>query len=237
MLVWKNQNPWTALRGQFYDVFLEQNGGFYGYQHGAKSLHLQLNLNDSSVCLVNQTFFDLKDLTVSSELFDIHGNILSKDQFKTSTLANKVTVLSKIKTIDQKEPVCFLRLKLIDKDNQVRDENFYWLSKPGKSYEKLNELKPATLESEWRTNAKGEKLLLNRNTGVETAFFVRLKVLKGKGGELALPVFFTDNYITLFPGENKEIRVDCTKLSESASNPLWIEAEGWNVKNYSIKMD
>ena len=33
MLVWKNQNPWTALRGQFYDVFLDPNGGFYGYMH------------------------------------------------------------------------------------------------------------------------------------------------------------------------------------------------------------
>jgi len=25
MLVWKNQNPWTSLRGQFYDVYLEQD--------------------------------------------------------------------------------------------------------------------------------------------------------------------------------------------------------------------
>jgi len=117
------------------------------------------------------------------------------------------------------------------------DENFYWLSKPGKSYEKLNELKQTTLQSEWKTNAQGKKKLLISNTGGETAFFVRLKVLKGKGGELALPVFFTDNYITLFPGESREIGVDCSKLSENDSNPLWIEAEGWNVKNYSVKMD
>jgi len=238
MLVWKNQNPWTALRGQFYDVFLEQNGGFYGYQHGAKPLHLQLNLNDSAVCLVNQTIFDLNDLTVSAEQFDIHGNVLSKDQYKISTPANKVSVLKKIKSPDPKEAVYFLRLKLTDKDNQVKDENFYWLSKPGKSYEKLNELKQTTLESEWKTNSKGEKSLLIRNPGKETAFFVRLKVLTAKGGELALPVFLSDNYITLLPDESRELRIDCTQLPESVnSKSLWMEMEGWNVKNCSLKME
>jgi len=238
MLVWKNQNPWTALRGQFYDVFLEQNGGFYGYQHGAKPLHLQLNLNDSSVCLVNQTFFNLKDLTVSAEQFNIHGNTLSKDQYTTSILANKVSVLKKIKTPDPKESVYFLRLKVMDKDNQIKDENFYWLSEPGKSYEKLNELKQATLESELKTNTKGVKSVIIRNPGKETAFFIRLKILRENGGELALPVFFSDNYITLLPGESREVSVDCSQLPESISlKSLWFELEGWNVKNYSLKME
>ena len=238
MLVWKNQNPWTALRGQFYDVFLEQNGGFYGYQHGAKSLHLQLNLNDSSVCLVNQTFFDFKDLTVSAEQFDIHGNVLSKDQYKVSSLANKVLVLNKIKTPDPEESVYFLRLKLKDKDNQVKDENFYWLSKPGKSYEKLNELKQTTPESELRTNTKGEKSVIIRNPGTETAFFIRLKILKENGEELALPVYFSDNYITLLPGESREISIDCTQLPvDPSSKSLWFGLEGWNVKDSTIKME
>ena len=237
MLVWKNQNPWTALRGQFYDVFLEQNGGFYGYQHGAKPLHLQLNLNDSSVCLVNQTLFDLNDLTVSAEQFGIHGNLISKDQYRISTPANKVSILNKIKTPDPKEAVYFLRLKLTDKENRLKDENFYWLSKPGKSFEKLNELKQTTLESELKTNSKGEKSVVIRNSGKETAFFIRLKVLKENGGELALPVFFSDNYITLLPGESREISVDCSQLPEpGTSKSLWFGTEGWNVINSSVKM-
>ncbi len=237
MLVWKNQNPWTALRGQFYDVFLEQNGGFYGYQHGAAPLHLQLNLNDSAVCLVNQTLFDLKDLNVSAEQFDIHGKLLSTDQYKVSTAANKVAVLHKIKTPDPNEAVYFLRLKLTNKENQLEDENFYWLSKPGKSYEKLNELKQTTLESELKTNAKEEKSVVIHNPGKETAFFVRLKVLNGKGGELALPVFFTDNYLTLLPGESREIGIDISHLQDIKPTSLWFETEGWNVKSNSIKLD
>ena len=45
MLVWKNQNPWTALRGSFYDYYLDYKGGYFGFKHGAAPVHIQLNLN------------------------------------------------------------------------------------------------------------------------------------------------------------------------------------------------
>ena len=75
------------------------------------------------------------------------------------------------------------------------------------------------------------------NPGKETAFFVRLKVLNGKGGELALPVFFTDNYLTLLPGESREIGIDISHLQDIKPTSLWFEIEGWNVKSNSIKLD
>lgn len=238
MLVWKNQNPWTALRGQFYDVFLEQNGGFYGYQHGAKPLHIQLNLGDSSVCVVNQTLFDQTDLVIKVELFDIHGKLLSKDQYKASVLANKVTVQHKINSRGVKDDVCFLRLKLMDKENNLKDQNFYWLSEPGKSYEKLNDLKKTTIQAEFKTDSKGEKIAVVSNPGNETAFFIRLKVQDQKGGELSLPVFFSDNYITLLPGERREISIDLSQLPEnSKSNSRNLSIEGWNIENKSIKIE
>jgi len=238
MLVWKNQNPWTALRGQFYDVFLEQNGGFYGYQHGAKPLHIQLNLGDSSVCVVNQTLFDQNDLAISVELFDIHGKLLSKDQYKASVLANKVAVQHKINSSGVTEQVYFLRLKLMDNGNNLKDQNFYWLSGPGKSYEKLNDLKQTTLKSEINPNAKGEKVVVISNPGDETAFFIRLKVADQNSGELTLPVFFSDNYFTLLPGERREISIDLSQLSESTKlNSMNLVIEGWNIENKSIKIE
>ncbi len=238
MLVWKNQNPWTALRGQFYDVFLEQNGGFYGYKHGAKPVHLQLNLNDSSVCLINQTVADLKGLSVSADQFTIHGMLLSNEVYPANIQANKIEVLNKIKTSNTKEEVFFLRLKLLGDKSQVIDENLYWLSRPGKSYEKLNELKPVELESVIKISEKGDKSVVITNPGKETAFFVRLKILREVGGELALPVFFSDNYITLFGGESKEINIDCSHLLDiSSPKSLWLGLEGWNLKKNMIKIN
>ena len=44
------------------------------------------------------------------------------------------------------------------------------------------------------------------NPSKSVAFFVRLKLDRGKGGEEILPVVWQDNYISLLPGEKREIR-------------------------------
>lgn len=44
VLIWKTQNPWTGLRGQFYDHLHDQNAGFYGVRSAAEPIHVQLNL-------------------------------------------------------------------------------------------------------------------------------------------------------------------------------------------------
>lgn len=44
VLIWKNQNPWTGLRGQFYDHLLDQTASFYGCRSAAEPVHVQLNL-------------------------------------------------------------------------------------------------------------------------------------------------------------------------------------------------
>jgi mannosylglycoprotein endo-beta-mannosidase len=44
VLIWKTQNPWTGLRGQFYDHLHDQTAGFYGCRCAAEPIHVQLNL-------------------------------------------------------------------------------------------------------------------------------------------------------------------------------------------------
>ena len=56
------------------------------------------------------------------------------------------------------------------------------------------------------------------NSGDETAFFSRLKVVDKKTGKLVLPVFFNDNYFTLFPGEQKQVQVDLSDLPKDIQN-------------------
>ena len=43
------------------------------------------------------------------------------------------------------------------------------------------------------------------NPSKSLAFFVRLKVEKGAKGEEILPVVWEDNYISLLPGEKREV--------------------------------
>ena len=67
------------------------------------------------------------------------------------------------------------------------------------------------------------------NPGKNLAFFVRLKVDKGRGGEEILPVLWQDNYFSLMPGEKREITARYRVQDLGSKNPA-IEVSGWNVE-------
>ncbi len=59
-----------------------------------------------------------------------------------------------------------------------------------------------------RSERKGEDEITRvalENPSKSLAFFVRLKVNKGTKGEEILPVVWEDNYISLLPGEKREV--------------------------------
>ncbi len=235
MLVWKNQNPWTALRGQFYDVYLDQTGGFYGFQHGAAPLHVQLNLNDSSVCVVNQTLFDAKNLNVEAQLFGLHGNKISTEHFQVSVQTNTYKIAGKLFSGAKPGGLYFARLILKNEQGNVIDENLYWLTNQDSDMQELEKLQPVQLDLQLEKETSDRAVATLQNNSNETAFFNRLKVVDKLNGELLLPVFFSDNYFTLFPGETRLVEIDLSKLPSAKRNEnLQLVLEPWNgtvVKN------
>jgi len=237
MLVWKNQNPWTSLRGQFYDVFLDQNGGFYGYRHGAIPLHIQLNLNDSSICILNQTQSDANNLLVESEFFDIHGNSIQKLSSNANVDADTYKVIRKLFENTKPQGFYFARLRLKNGRGKLLDENLYWLTSKEADWLELEGLESANVQVDVRKDEKGQKSAFIENTGDETAFFIRLKVTDMKSGELVLPVFMEDNYFTLFPGEKRQIEIDVSHLkSETKDSELQLEVVPWSGSKVIVRL-
>ena len=67
------------------------------------------------------------------------------------------------------------------------------------------------------------------NPNKSLAFFVRLKVNKGVKGEEILPVVWEDNYISLLPGEKREITATYRTSELGTAKPA-VEVTGWNVE-------
>ena len=59
-----------------------------------------------------------------------------------------------------------------------------------------------------------------RNKGRSPAVFLRLN-LKGADGEQILPVVYSDNYITLMPGESKTIHVSWNAQDARGQQPCF----------------
>jgi hypothetical protein len=69
----------------------------------------------------------------------------------------------------------------------------------------------------------------------ETAFFIRLKIMNSKN-ELVLPSYFTDNYITLLPGDKRQVELDLSEADiQGNKNGLKLVVEGWNIIPEEIK--
>jgi len=228
MLVWKNQNPWTALRGFFYDYFLDCTGGYFGYMHGAAPVHIQLNLNDSTVCVLNQTALPANGITAGIRLYDLHGKLVAEQKKEVNLNAHDLVLLEKINLPKTGSEVFFLKLNLTSA-NKVLDENLYWLSGKPRSYEKLNELQKVEVRSVIKSGDGKKAIIGVSNPGSETAFFIRLKITDDNGDQV-LPCYFSDNYFTLMPGDEKQIELDYSSINNKDKiDGLKFMVEGWNV--------
>ena len=63
------------------------------------------------------------------------------------------------------------------------------------------------------------------NKGYVPALMIRLKVKDSATGDLVLPVWYSDNYFFLMPGESKKVEVSFESIQ---GKPLFL-ADGLNI--------
>ena len=61
------------------------------------------------------------------------------------------------------------------------------------------------------------------------ALMIRLNVVGSKDGQQLLPVFYSDNYFSLLPGEKKEVRMSW-KDEDTRGNEGRVLITGYNVE-------
>ena len=96
----------------------------------------------------------------------------------------------------------------------------------------MSQLPKVKLRVADHTERKGEEAITHvmlENPSKSLAFFVRLKVNKGKGGDEILPVIWQDNYISLLPGEKREVTASYRAKELGAAQPE-VQVSGWNVE-------
>jgi mannosylglycoprotein endo-beta-mannosidase len=236
-LVWKSQNPWPALKGQFYDWFLDQNAGYYGFKHGAAPLHLQFNPADSAIYAINATPKERKGLRLDAVLTDEAGREIWKKSQESVLPPNSITRIWSAGLPGAPSKVQFLRLRITYVSTGLPiDDNTYWFPYNGDGRELMG-LAGAKVVGQMMKSNKGRYTVDLANSGDVAAFFVRMKVLRASDGEMVNPVYFDDNYIVLLPGEKKSIQVDVTMLKQGDQNtPLMLHLEGVNLPGQMIRL-
>lgn len=113
-------------------------------------------------------------------------------------------------------------------------EKSEWFFNPAASFADftaLSQLPKARLQVTRHTKAKGGQSITTvslENLGKSLAFFIRLKVKRGARGEKILPVLWEDNYISLLPGEKREVTATY-RTRDLGSAEATVEVSGWNA--------
>lgn len=255
LIYWMLNSAWPNLHWQLFDYYLSPMGAYFGTKVGTRVEHVAYDYQTQSVWLINHSLEISTERQILVDLIGADGKQISSTKVKTNTKPNLSKQVQTVSGIDKIHDVAFLRLVLQDgKGKHDLSRNVYWLSSKVDEldwsssnwyytpvtdyadYTKLQHLEPATvkttvkrlkgpIKADWST---AEVELENRSK--VPAVFIRLNAIKADGTELA-PVYWSDNYVTLWPKEKLQLLV----AFEEDLKECVIEVSGRNVQRQALK--
>ncbi len=250
VIQWMLNNAWPSMIWHLYDYYLLPGGGYFGAKKAMQALDPVYGYDDHSVWLVSSQYVDAKGLKLSARVLNVDGTQKFSKDVALDAPVDSTAKVFEVPAVAGLSTAYFLDLRVTDGSGKLVGSNFYWLStKPetldwAKSnwyttptasyadYTALAQLPKVTLKVASRSEHNGEDEVTRvtlENPSKAVAFFVRLKVNKGKGGEEILPVVWQDNYISLLPGEKREITATY-RASSLGTAKAEVEVSGWNVE-------
>ena len=121
----------------------------------------------------------------------------------------------------------------LSEDGRVVSDNFYHRSLEENNYQELRNLPKVDLKSDVVINKEADgnwtATAVIENTTSTPALMIRINVIGGTDGLQFLPIFYSDNYFALLPGEKKEVRFHW-KDEDTRGNTPRVVVSGYNVK-------
>ncbi|WP_291104701.1 PepSY domain-containing protein [Dysgonomonas sp. UBA7630] len=227
LILWMSHPAWPSMIWQTYTYDYETPGSYFGAKKACEPIHIQMNLPENDVMIINTTLNDYKSVTAGLRFIDFQGKELYKKNIKLDAKANSATKCFVPEKGNNLPQLYLARLELKDAKGKVLSINDYWMTNGDKkSYEAINTLPSTTVTIKTISN-KGKTWVEVSNPSKTLAVAVKLNVVDKNSKEILLPAYFSDGYINLLGGEKRLIELDIPKSITNYS----IVAEGYNTKS------
>jgi len=234
VMLWKLNAAFPSVVWQVYDWYLEPNAGYYFMKRAIEPVHIQLNLDDSSVALINRTYLKKPGLHYEAEVIGIDGASLYKQTGRAAldtTDTKEVLPLADI--LRRTTGISFVVLRLKDAQGSILSQNVYWMS-PGHDFTMLRRMRAPRIQIKVLSTAtkagSREWTLQFLNKSSQLAFFLNPQILKE--GEEVLPSYWSDNYFSIPSGQSITVTVNCP----THAAPIQLRLEGWNCEPQTIPL-
>jgi beta-galactosidase/beta-glucuronidase len=238
ILLWKTNPAWPSVIWQLYDWYLRPHAGYYYTKKANEPIHIQLNLSDLNVAVINHLFAPKKDLLVSAAVYNLDMEEAWAKKANVDADANSSKKVFNVEIPrDLRSSVCFVSLQLKDKKENCISENFYWLA-ANDDFAALKKLSTVDLDVDVIPKENGKKRIYRItfvNNSKTLAYFVNPSIRKGKGGPEVLPSFWSDNYFSILPGKAREVTVEFEREQLEGEEPC-LRVEGWNIRTKLVKL-
>jgi hypothetical protein len=127
----------------------------------------------------------------------------------------------------------FIDIELKDESGKSISRNFYWEGAPGypDNFAALGAMPTVTLEATVaREDDLGKRTITVTLTNPSTrlAVMTHLQLRRKSTGARVLPVYASDNYITVVPGETRTVTLEADAALFAGDDAL-VTVDGWNV--------
>jgi beta-mannosidase len=192
-----------------------------------------MNEGNFHLMVVNTQPKDLAGLKARVRVLNLDGTVKSDHTVPMAAAALAATDGGAIDFPADISPVHFVKVELHDAAGKLVSDNFYWegLQSAPDDLTALDGIATAALDAKLaRHDADGKCLIdvtLSNPTKV-IAVMAHLQLRKAGGTDRVLPVFYTDNYVSLLPGESKTITIEASSANVGPGTPV-VMLDGWNV--------
>jgi len=234
-LLWMTQPAWPSTMWQILSSDYDTHGSFYGVMKASEPVHVQMNLPDYGVVLVNNTTANLPGISVTARAFTLSNQVLVDRSEAVNAAANAVSSAFSLDLSAARGPV-FVKLTARDGSGKLVSENFYWASPDVRLFRQLNELPRTSIVAQATSVREGKESKLRiklRNAGNSVALGTKLTLFNADGTQI-LPAYFSDNYISLLPGEATEVVASFPSTAARGSTTLALR--GWNIESKSTRV-
>ena len=234
LIIWMSHPAYPAFVWQTYDYYYDTTGAYWGAKSACEPVHIFWNSNDDRIRVANTSSLPLNGLKANLWIYNLDGTEKSHQTVDVDAPTDSVTDCFTLQVPEGLSDTHFIKLLLTDGTGKVVSENFYWRGKNEQNYFALSSMKPVNLKI---TEPSSEVLptgmtrmkfdVSNPSDSGTVAFAIRPKPVKPSTGEQWLPVFMSDGYFSLLPGETKQVTFEYNTAESSGEVPK-LQVECWN---------
>jgi hypothetical protein len=229
---------WPSNTWQIYSSDYDTPAAYYAVAKACEPLHAQLNLPDYRRTVVNLTRTAMPSLHLRTRIAALDGRMLFEGADKIDAPANDIVTLDappELQRALDREAVVLVELTLTDRAGKTVSSNLYWEAHENADLARLTKLTEVPLLLTASAHSDSHNRIVDitlRNRSRTPALLAKLTLLDA-AGERVLPAYYSDNYVSLLPGEMRSIAVTCPSGGKTCTT---VSLRGWNIAAASLPL-